>query len=122
MDEHRARRVSEAVREELSEIVGFELGDPRLEQVDVTDVLVTPDLRNAQVKVALLGTEVKQIKALQALDHARHYLRAELARRLSLRRVPELHFSADAAAGAENRVETLLRRARNTRGRSENPA
>ena len=44
MDQHRAERVSETVREELAEIIGFELEDPRLAAVDVTDVRVAPNL------------------------------------------------------------------------------
>jgi ribosome-binding factor A len=45
MDEHRSQRVSAAVREELTEIIGFEMEDPRLAAVDVTDVTVSPDSR-----------------------------------------------------------------------------
>src|ERR1051326_4101927 len=95
MDEHRVQRVSEAVREELSEIIGFEMSDPRLTAVDVTEVHVSPDSRHAHVRVEISGDEREQEQALAALDHARHYLRNELARRLSLRRIPELHFAAD---------------------------
>ena len=120
MDEHRTQRVSEAVREELSELIGFELDDPRLEAVDVTEVHVSPDARHATVRVTLGGNEQQQDQALAALDHARHYLRHELARRLSLRWVPELHFQADGWASAPERIELLLRRARKKRGSSEN--
>src|ERR1017187_4782856 len=77
MDEHRSRRVSVAVREELSEIIGFELSDPRLGSVDVTDVTVSPDSRHAMVKVNLSGGEQEQNQAMAALDHARNYLRHE---------------------------------------------
>jgi len=120
MDEHRVKRVSEAVREELSEIIGFEMDDPRLLAVDVTDVDVSPDSRHAAVKVSVTGDEREQAKALAALGHARHYLRHELARRLNLRRVPELHFSADPWADAPDRVEILLKRAKKKRGPVEN--
>src|SRR5579864_7370394 len=105
MDDHRVRRVSETVREELSEIIGFEMDDPRLVVVDVTDVDVSPDSRHAHVKVSINGDEREQAKAMAALDHARHYLRHELARRLNLRRVPELHFASDRWADAAGRVE-----------------
>jgi ribosome-binding factor A len=120
MDEHRVQRVSEAVREELSEIIGFELSDPRLVAVDVTEVEVSPDSRHAHVKVAARGDEREQEKALAALDHARHYLRHELARRLNLRRIPELHFAADRWSNAPDRVELLLKRAKKKRGPTEN--
>jgi ribosome-binding factor A len=120
MDEHRVQRVSQAVREELAELIGFELADPRVGAADVTDVFVSPDSRHARVKVAVSGTEREQREAIAALDHARHYLRHELARRLSLRRVPELHFEIDRHVDADNRIEFLLKRAKKSRGRNEN--
>jgi ribosome-binding factor A len=119
MDERRTLRISEAVREELAEIIGFETDDPRLLAVDVGEVHVSPDGRHATVRVTIRGAEREQKASFDALDHARHYLRHELARRLSLRRVPELHFEADSGAEAEDRLERLLQRARKTRGHDE---
>ncbi|HKE28050.1 MAG TPA: 30S ribosome-binding factor RbfA, partial [Bryobacteraceae bacterium] len=109
-----------AVQEELAEIVGFELEDPRLLEVAVTEVHVSSDGRYAQVKVALSGDERQQRDSLAALDHARHYLRHELASRLGLRHVPELHFEQDRNPDADNRIDLLLKRAKKSRGKSEN--
>ncbi|HVN04564.1 MAG TPA: 30S ribosome-binding factor RbfA [Bryobacteraceae bacterium] len=120
MDEHRARRVSEALREELSEIIGFELSDPRLVVVDVTDVTVSPDSRHATVKVNLAGDEREQHQAMAALERAGNYLRHELASRLNLRKVPELHFEPDLHPEAASRVEILLKRAKKKRAQTEN--
>jgi ribosome-binding factor A len=120
MDEHRSRRVSVAVREELSEIIGFELSDPRLIAVDVTDVTVSPDSRHALVKVCLGGGEPEQHQAMAALEHAANYLRHELASRLNLRRIPELHFEPDNYPDAATRVEILLKRAKKKRAPTEN--
>lgn len=120
MDQHRSLRVSEAVREELSEIIGFELSDPRLISVDVTGVAVTPDSRHATIKVSLGRDEQEQKQALAALEHARNYLRHELASRLNLRRIPELHFEPDHCPDAATRVEILLKRAKKKRAPTEN--
>jgi len=120
MDEHRTLRVSEAVREELSEIIGFELEDPKLLAVDVTDVQVSPDARHASVKVAVRGTPREQAQALAALEHAQGFLRRQLAFRLQLRRVPELHFDHDRNPNVESRIDLLLKRAKKSRGRTEN--
>jgi ribosome-binding factor A len=117
MDERRTARVSEAVREEISEMVAFELDDPRLIGVHVTDVRVSPDGRYASVRVALRGAEREQKAALAALERAAGFLRHELASRLSLRLVPELHFEHDRHPDADSRVEILLKRAQRTRGR-----
>lgn len=115
MEDHRAQRVSEAVREELAELIGFEMDDPRLVDVTVTSAEVSPDMRHAHIKVALNGANEK--KAMAALEHAKNFLRHELAARLNLRRIPELHFACDAHADADSRIDFLLRRAR--RGRAK---
>ncbi len=120
MQEHRARRVAEAVREELAEIIGFEMADPRLLLVDVTAVSVTPDSRHALVKVSLAGGEAERQAALAALRNAERYLRQELAGRLNLRKIPELHFERDTCPDAATRVEILLKRAKKKRGPGEN--
>ena len=120
MDERRTLRVSEAVREELSEIIGFEMSDPRVLEVDVTEVHISPDGRHANIKVAVQGDERKQRESLAALDHARHFLRHELGTRLSLRHVPELHFERDRNPDADSRIEFLIKRAKKSRGRGEN--
>jgi len=120
MDEHRTERVSEAVREELSELIGFETSDPRLQIVEVMEAHVSADGRHATVRVALRGDERECREALKALDGARHYLRHELATRLSLRHVPELHFDQDRNPDVESRIDFLLKRAKKSRGRTEN--
>jgi|ERR1039458_1905310 ribosome-binding factor A len=117
MDERRTLRVSETVREELTAIVTFEMDDPRLLDVQVTDVQVSPDSRYATVKVAALGDERSQNQAIAALTGASGFLRRELASRLQLRHVPELHFEKDKNPDAMGRVDILLRRAKKSRGR-----
>lgn len=116
MDAHRTGRVSEAVREELSEIIQFEMEDPRLSDVVVTEVHVSSDMRHAHVKVGVQAQNAQPQKTLKALEHASNYLRHELATRLSLRRTPELHFAIDEHPEAPERIELLLKRARRTRG------
>lgn len=115
MDEHRSQRVSEAVKAELSELIGFEMEDPRLRSVSVTNAEVSPDMRHAHVKVAIADEKVKA--AMDGLEHAKTFLRHELAARLNLRRIPELHFSTDNHPDVDSRIEFLLRRAKKSRAR-----
>jgi ribosome-binding factor A len=115
MDPHRAERVSEALREELSEIVEYELSDPRLRSLTVTGVHVTPDLKHAHIQVAAVGGEEQAQEALEVLEHASSYLRRELASRLRLWRIPDLHFQSDEPGGPAARVEQLLERVRKNR-------
>ncbi len=115
MEDHRAQRVSLAVKEELAELIGFEMDDPRLADISVTSADVSPDMRHAHVKVAIESGQEKT--TLAALDNAKNFLRHELASRLNLRRVPELHFDVDAHPDADSRIDFLLRRARRNKAR-----
>jgi ribosome-binding factor A len=119
MDSHRAKRVSEALREELGEMIAYELSDPRIGEAVVTEVLVSPDMRHAQVRLHLTSNVSEQQETIRALDGARHFLRRQLAERLNLYRVPELHFEADLAMTGPDRIQHLLRRIRRGRPRSE---
>jgi ribosome-binding factor A len=116
MDENRTRRVSDAVREELSELIGFEMDDPRLSDVSVTSVDVSPDMRHAHVKVAIDSDGERKVMA--SLEHAKSFLKHELANRLSLRRTPDLHFVVDSHPDADSRIEFLLRRAKRNEAKS----
>lgn len=116
MDTHRAERVSEALREELGEMIAYELSDPRIGEAVVTEVLVSPDMRHAQVRLHLSDDVNLQQQTIQALDGARHFLRRQIAERLNLFRVPELHFEPD-AAGSSDRIDQLLKRVKRGRPR-----
>jgi ribosome-binding factor A len=112
MDENRTRRVSEAVREELAELIGFEMDDPRLSSVSVTSADVSSDMRHAHVKVAVDEAPGTERAVLAGLEHAKSYLKHELAARLNLRRIPDLHFAVDAHPDVDSRIEFLIRRAK----------
>jgi ribosome-binding factor A len=103
LDGRRSERVREAIREELSEIIAYELEDPRVQRVEVTDVLLSPDLRHAHVRLHLEGDEKGQAQCLAALSGARRFLRRQLAVRIRLYRTPELHFEPDLISGSRPR-------------------
>lgn len=98
-------------------MIAYELSDPRIGDATVTEVLVSPDMRHAQVRLHLDTDQDDQQETIRALDGARHFLRRQLAERLNLFRVPELHFEADVAAAEGDRMEQLLKRVRRGRPR-----
>ncbi len=104
----RPERVAELVREEIVQIVGYELDDPRLSMVTVTDVRMSENLRDARVFVTVLGTEREAEAALKALRHAAPYVRRQLSLELNLRHAPELHFVRDTVEEKAARVEELI--------------
>lgn len=96
MPTHRTEKVAAQLQFELSEVLR-DLRDPRLGLITVIAVDVTPDLRRAHVRVSTLGGDAEHRELMKALDHARGFVRHELALRLrnNLRRVPELDFVDD---------------------------
>jgi ribosome-binding factor A len=109
------------MREEIDEMVSYELADPRLSSTRISEVHVSPDSRHARIAVVVAGGKAGEAAALQALEKARHYIRRHLAERLDLFRVPELHFELAAELDPE-RLKSLLKRMRKGRPRDEAPA
>ena len=105
---HRTERIAETLREEIAQIVGYELEDPRLTMVTVTDVRVADDLRDASVYVTVQGDEHEHELALRALQHAAPHVRRQLGFSLNLRHTPVLHFVRDTVEEKAGRVDALL--------------
>jgi ribosome-binding factor A len=106
---HRVDRIAEQIREEVSQIVGYELRDERVGFATVTDVRLTPDMATARVFVSILGTPEEQRAGLAALDHASAFVRRQLAPRLRTKRVPSIVFALDDLLERGNRIENLLK-------------
>ncbi len=104
----RPERLGEALREEIAEVVGFELDDPRIQSATVTEVNVSGDLRDARVYVLINGSEAEIKEALNALRQAATFVRQQVAMNLDLRFAPHIHFVRDSAEENAARVNSLL--------------
>jgi ribosome-binding factor A len=93
---HRIERVNNLIRREISELIQRDLRDPRLDDfVTVTEVSTSTDLKFAKVFVSCISGRQEEQKTLTALNSASGFLRTELARKVRLRRIPELSFYWD---------------------------
>ena len=119
MDPRRSERVSEAIREEIEELIAYELSDPRIHASAVAEVLISPDARSARIRLILTGEAEEQRGTIEALNHARGYIKRELAQRLDIFRMPELQFEAALPAEMGGRVQSLLKRVKRGRPRPE---
>jgi ribosome-binding factor A len=104
----RPEKFAEALREEIAEVVGFELNDPRVTSVTVTEVVVADDLRDAKVFVFILGTDQEVNDALKTLRNASGFVRQQVAMSLNLRHAPHLHFVRDTAEENASRIGEIL--------------
>jgi ribosome-binding factor A len=104
----RPERLAEALREEVAEIVGFELDDPRVLAVTVTDVRVSDNLRDARVFVLVEGDEEEKETAMQALKNATSFVRRQVALNLNLHHAPQLHFARDTVEENAVKIDRIL--------------
>ena len=104
----RAQRVAQRILEELSEVVLFEVTDPRLEGIFITDVKVDRELAYANIYVSALEGAERQPEIMQGLASASGFLRSRLAVRVQLRSVPQLRFNWDPTPEHAEHIDKLL--------------
>ena len=104
----RASRIAERIREELTDLLQFEVSDPRLGNLSITDVTVDRELDFAEVYFSTLDGLDQIDSILSGFDHAQGYLRSELARRIELRRFPRLRFHWDPTYERAERIDKLF--------------
>jgi len=109
MGGERPRRVAEQIQRYLSSRLIPALRDPRLGFATVTAVEVSLDLAHARVRVSVMGSEEEKGKSLEGLASAARFLRAQLARELTLRVTPELRFELDRGLEHAQRIDRVLR-------------
>jgi len=95
MASRRTLRVARAIREIASRVIIYELADPRVGFVTVTDVDVAPDLRTATIKLTVMGDENQSRLCLRAVQGARGRIQHEVADALRTKTVPRLEFQLD---------------------------
>ncbi len=108
MSQIRAARMAEEIREQVSDILRNHLSDPRLQWVSVVRVDLSPDLRHAKLFISVLGSEADQETGLRVLARAGGAIRAELAKRMRLRKVPEILIRADHTIAGSARILEIL--------------
>src|ERR1700684_2892978 len=109
---HRHERVAGEIRQEISIMLAGEMKDPRLAAAcaTVTEVRMSPDMKQARVYVSVMGSEAEQKKTIKALSAAAGFIRHELSERLQLRRAPQVFFILDRSEEYGRRIDDLLRR------------
>ena len=108
MNSGRMRRVDEAVRAVLSDVIASDLKDPRVGFVTVTGVKTSPDLRHARVYVSVLGTQPERQASLEGLRSAHGFLQQRVASELKLKHTPALTFVYDESIDRGMRITELL--------------
>jgi ribosome-binding factor A len=115
-DPARARRLAKRISAIVASAIEYEIKDPRLSGVTVTDAKVTADLHDATVYYTVMGRtlddEPDYAGAATALDRAKGVLRTKVGAGTGVRFTPTLTFVRDTVPDAAHRMEELLERAR----------
>jgi ribosome-binding factor A len=101
-------RIAGRIRQILSVLILREVSDPRLQGLTVTDVEIDSELMYARVYVNALGEEERMSEIMGALKQAKGFLRREVGKRLSLRRVPDMGFYWDESLDRGARMDMLI--------------
>jgi len=106
--QHRDKRVADAIKETVAEIVLTEISDPRVGFVTVTRCHVTRDLRVATVYFSIMGDEKQQKEAFEHLQHAKGFVRKRVGEHIKLRYLPDLRFALDEVLAQEMRISEII--------------
>lgn len=104
----KSERIADLIFDRLSQILLMEVRDPRLQGLTITDIKLDREIEHAQIYVNAMGDEERSDEVIDALNRAKGYFRSELASRLRLRRMPELHFHWDYGIAAAMHMEEIL--------------
>nr|WP_146562598.1 30S ribosome-binding factor RbfA [Posidoniimonas corsicana] len=102
MTSRRVLKAAEAIREVVSMAILTEIRDPRVSDVTVTYVEVSPDMRQAKVHVSVMGDDAKGKLCLHGLQSSAGFLQSKISQRIDTRYTPQLKFELD--MGVKNSI------------------
>lgn len=104
-------RIESIIRKNLSNIIQFELNDPRIGFISIPEVKVSSDFSHAKVFVSFFN-EKDEKKGLEVLNGAKGFIRSRLASMLDRRRCPDISFELDEGYKAEERITEILNKSK----------
>src|ERR1700745_1767482 len=108
MTSRRIQKAAEAIREVVGMAILADLKDPRIRDVTVTYVEVSPDMRQAKIHVSVMGDETKQKLTLRGLQNSAGFLQSKVAKRIDTRYTPRLAFVLDLGVKRSIEIAQIL--------------
>jgi len=101
------QKLNHIIQRELSYILQTEVKDPKIGFCTITGVETTSDLSYAKVYVSFMNKYQKQ--SIVALNNSKGFIRSLLAKRLTVRKCPELIFEIDTSLEYGNKIESIIK-------------
>lgn len=108
MKSGRDKRIAEEIRREVSQILHYEMSDPRISGASVTGVKVSPDLRLARVYYAMPGAEDRKAAAAAGLKKSEGFVRHLLTERLDMKFSPRIEFFYDESFEINDNIQKIF--------------
>ena len=106
----RSARISDLIAKEVSQmVIKGEIKDPRAEEAFITGVKVSDNLSHANIFFSVMDGPVDKNEVLKGLQSAKGFIRTRLAKKLKMRKIPELEFKFDSALEKGYKVDEVLR-------------
>ena len=109
----RADRVSDLLKEEISQMLLREVKDPHIGFITITDVEVSKDLQVAKVYYTILGDEKQLRESAQALNRVSRFIKRQLGKRLRMRYIPDIIFRYDHSLEYGDKIDHILSHLKN---------
>jgi ribosome-binding factor A len=108
-DFSRSDRVAEQIQRELADLLQFEVKDPRVGMVTITEVEVSGDIAHAKVFYSAPLQDARGASDLQkGLEKSAGFMRSQLGKRMMIRTVPQLHFVYDTSIDQGMKISRLI--------------
>ncbi len=105
----RHKRVAGRIQQILGELLQFEISDPRVQLLTITEVRVDRELDYANIWVCTMdGSSDAADAVMDGLNSASGFLRRELAKRLQSRKTPALRFHWDSLPAEASHINAVL--------------
>ena len=105
----KTERMEMTIQREISHILQFELKNPNLGFCTVKDVQCTNDLSQAKVYVTFLGKQGRNDAGMRVLNQSKGFIRSGVAKKIKIRKMPELIFIQDTSLEQGNKIENILK-------------
>ncbi len=108
MGQRKTERLKKIILRKASDVILFELHDPRLGFVTLSKVDLTDDLKYATIYYSVMGDKADKSRTRHALDDARGYVQKAVASALKTRTAPQLRFRYDESIEGVLRISRII--------------